>query len=295
MKSNTFSRLALGTVQFGLPYGINNTIGKVNQVEITQILQAALQYRINVIDTAEVYGNAENEIGHFINEHPECSSTFKMVSKCVPVNGIFNADSANATMRRLNIKQLYGYLLHDFSKVRNNKNFINEFLSLKNKCAIKKIGFSLYYTKDLEFLLENHFTFDLIQIPFNVFDQRFAAYFSELKRRNIEIHIRSSFLQGLFFMNVGNLPIKLKPLTSKVKAIQHVGISNNLSVEALALGFNFSFPEIDRVIIGVDNLKNFTDNLNASKQWVSPDILLELRKLREDDEQLILPINWGYE
>lgn len=292
MNSNSFSRLALGTVQFGLPYGINNTNGKVNQSEIKQILQAALQSRINLIDTAEAYGNAEHQIGQFVKEHPEALITFNMVSKCYTANGVFYADSALATMRRLNMNQLYGYLLHDFSIVRNNKNYINEFLSLKNKCPIKKIGFSLYYTKDLEFLLDNQFVFDLIQIPFNIFDQRFAAYFSELKRRNIEIHSRSCFLQGLFFMGVEYLPVKLKPLADKVKAIQQVGILNSISVEALALGFNFSFPEIDRVIIGVNNFKNFTDNLNACNQWVSPVIITELRKLREDDEQLILPINW---
>lgn len=286
------SRLAIGTVQFGLNYGINNTEGQVNREQISQILHAALKAGVNLIDTAAAYGTAEDELGHFFNDYPEVLNRIKVVSKYLPSDATINTDGALASLQRLKLSGLYGYLLHDFSKVRNDKNLINEFLSLKNKCAIQKIGFSLYYTKDLDVLLENEFAFDLIQIPFNIFDQRFATYFSELKRRNIEIHTRSCFLQGLFFMNAGNLPDKLKPLAAKVKAIQQAGTLNNLSVEALALGFNLSFPEIDRVIIGVNSFKNFADNLDACKQLVSPAILSDLRKLREDDEQLILPVNW---
>lgn len=286
------SRLAIGTVQFGLNYGINNKEGQVNREQISQILHAALQSGVNVIDTAAAYGTAEDELGHFFKDYPETMNGFKVVSKYLPSKGVMNKDGALASLKKLNINGLYGYLLHDFSKVRNSKEGINAFLSLKEQCAIQKIGFSLYYTKDLDFLLENNLAFDLIQIPFNIFDQRFASYFTELKKRNVEIHVRSCFLQGLFFMDAGNLPDKLKPLGAKVKAMQQVGVLNNLSVEALALGFNLGFPEIDRVIIGVNSFKNFIDNLDACKQVVSSAILSDLGRLREDNEQLILPVNW---
>lgn len=290
--TDNITRLAIGTAQFGLNYGISNMEGQVNREQISLILHAAIQAGVNLIDTASAYGTAEDELGYYFNVYPEVLNRIKVVSKYLPSDTTITMDATLDSLQRLKLNRLYGYLLHDFSKVRFNKYLINEFLSLKNKCAIQKIGFSLYYPKDLDFLFEYEFAFDIIQFPFNIFDQRFATYFSELKRRNIEIHTRSSFLQGLFFMDTKNLPCKLKPLTAKLKAIQHVGILNNLSVEALALGFNLSFPEIDRVIIGVNNFKNFADNLEACNQRISSAILANLRELREDDEQLILPINW---
>ena len=57
------NKLGLGTVQFGLPYGISNANGQTSAEEVKAILQAAAQHGISLLDTASAYGNAEAVLG----------------------------------------------------------------------------------------------------------------------------------------------------------------------------------------------------------------------------------------
>ena len=57
-------QLCLGTVQFGLPYGITNQTGQVPEKEVRSILALAASSGISLLDTAQAYGNAESVLGH---------------------------------------------------------------------------------------------------------------------------------------------------------------------------------------------------------------------------------------
>ena len=65
------SKFILGTVQMGLDYGINNSIGKISVEESFKILLKAYLSGITTLDTAEVYGEAHQLIGDFHRSHPE--------------------------------------------------------------------------------------------------------------------------------------------------------------------------------------------------------------------------------
>ena len=60
---NGINKIGLGTVQFGLPYGINNTYGQTQEVEVKVILQIASKNGITILDTAHAYGNCETILG----------------------------------------------------------------------------------------------------------------------------------------------------------------------------------------------------------------------------------------
>ena len=61
-------KIALGTVQWGLDYGIANKSGIPLDQDLKAILEFAKQIGINMFDTAIQYGNAEERIGKLLNK-----------------------------------------------------------------------------------------------------------------------------------------------------------------------------------------------------------------------------------
>ena len=52
-------KFILGTVHFGLDYGINNDVGKISEDDAFRILMISYQNGIRTLDTAGNYGNSE--------------------------------------------------------------------------------------------------------------------------------------------------------------------------------------------------------------------------------------------
>ena len=287
------SKIALGTVQFGLDYGINNLAGQIPRNEVFEILEFAHKNGICMLDTAAAYGNSETIIGNFISKTK--IADFKIISKYSSME--VEEDEINEailvdSIKKLNVKSLYGYLAHDFKKFRNNVKQIKKFLDLKKTGLINKIGFSFYNPQDLQFLIENKIEFDIIQIPYNVFDRRFESYFTILKEKNVEIHIRSCFLQGLVFMKPEKLPVNLVGISHKLSQLQSIAANSNISIHFLCLSFCLANTNIDKVILGVDSLQNLKDNISNLNNKTEQTVTDQLCALKEENESLILPINW---
>ena len=128
----------------------------------------------------------------------------------------------------------------------------------------------MYTPQELELLLSKYDLPDLIQVPYNHLDVRFEKLMEELHQKGVEIHTRSTFLQGLFFMNPDSLPEFFNPVREYLihlrKAFQSVeNIASNL------LGWTLEKPFIDKVVIGV----NAKDQLNSNIQGLG-DIKLDL-------------------
>lgn len=275
------SKLVLGTVQFGLQYGINSS-GRPNVEAVKKILAEAAKGGITTLDTSSAYGNSEEILGECITRGEE----FKIVSKYpkgkTPVKEMFNA-----SLKRLKIDNLYGYLLHHFEVYINNPKVWDEFVALKESGKVKKIGFSLYAPEELDLILENNTPFDLIQVPFNIFDKKFLPYMKYLHEQDVEIHVRSTFLQGLFFKDRNNLPEKLKPLKRYLLQLDEFSKHSGLSISEIALNYNFQNPYIDGVLIGVDNVVQLQNNL-ASVKSIPIDINIDVK-----EKELLNPVNWN--
>ena len=101
------SKIALGTVQFGTDYGVSNREGQTDAREVERILDTALEFGIDLIDTASAYGNAEQVLGRYD------LSSFKVVSKFMPPpEGAAIAGQLGTTLSNLRVDSLYGYLAH---------------------------------------------------------------------------------------------------------------------------------------------------------------------------------------
>ena len=275
------SKLVLGTVQFGLQYGVNSA-GRPSEEVVKSILSEASRGGIDTLDTSSAYGNSEEILG-------ECTTPkegFKIVSK-YPKGETPVVEMFNKSLNRMKVDKLYGYLLHHFEVYQSNPTVWNEFLALKKSGKVQKIGFSLYTPEELQFILNHKSPFDLIQVPFNIFDKKFLPFMKELHENGVEIHVRSTFLQGLFFKDRETLPEKLKPMKKYLILLDEFSKKSGLSISEIALNYNLQNPYIDGVLIGVDNVAQLQMNL-ASVKNTPIDFEIEVK-----EQDLLNPVNWN--
>jgi aryl-alcohol dehydrogenase-like predicted oxidoreductase len=276
-------KIALGTAQWGMEYGISNTKGIPSDQELSEIFNFASQANIDTFDTAGSYGNAEIRLGKFVNSAHKIISKFKAVSE---ENSI--EIQLNRSLGNLNQSKLEGLLFHNAQEVLTNDSIWDEINVLKNHGLVNKIGFSLYNPIELEQLLEKKINPDIVQIPFNILDRRFEDYFSLLKSHGTEIHVRSVFLQGLLINSSKESPKDFEQWDS-IWATYRAWLSsiNRSPIEA-CIQHVMSYDLIDKIIVGVTNLNELQEIVEAQSQ----DLQRAPISLKSNDENLINPLEW---
>ena len=283
-------KVGLGTAQCGLDYGISNTSGQTSEENVIKILELASSAGIKIIDTAHSYGNSEKIIGK------NNLKDFKIVTKSPPSLISPNKsikESFFESLDNLGLKKVYGLLLHNSDDIFSNdsRNRIKELQDLKSLGYLNKIGFSAYNKNQIHKAL-TFFKPDIIQLPFNVFDQNLLhdGTLDFLKSLNIEIHARSSFLQGLLIMDSSKIPTYFNKWGVYFKKWHHYCSSINSSPKSVALTFSAAQKLIDKVIVGIENKSQLLELINTPK--ISRE--LELKFLTCRDEGLINPSKWKF-
>lgn len=285
-------KLALGTAQFGMDYGIANKNGRISNNQVKEILEKARNSGVDILDTAINYGESEKCLGQIGITH------FKVITKlpAVPEN-ISNVETwieeqLTKSLERLGLRSIHGLLLHrpEQLKFSVGKKIIKALEDLKIRGLVKKIGISVYEPKELETLIES-FSIDIVQIPINIFDRRIIStgWLSTLKQKKIEIHARSVFLQGLLLMKYLELPEKfLSQNKLWIKWHQWLNQHDDITPIKACLGFVSSLKDVDRIIVGVDNIEQFEEVIEVIKN--TPDI--DYPNFECQDEKFLNPSNW---
>ena len=281
-------KLALGTVQFGLQYGINNKSGIPTELDLESIFSLAKKTGIEILDSAQGYGNAEERLGKFSSYDFQVITKFKKLETPYLLH-----KELRESLSKLNTECIYGYMAHDGDLLIKNPEWWHSLQEAKNHGLVKKIGYSLYSVNQLESLLTQNMIPDLIQFPFNIFDQRFAPYMSELVSLGVEIHTRSVYLQGLLQMNPERLSNNLEQLKPDLIKLRDIAVQNNLSISELCLGFALRNPFINKVVIGIDNASQLAENIYISqKDSLSKEVIRELLSIKVTELNLLNPLNW---
>jgi aryl-alcohol dehydrogenase-like predicted oxidoreductase len=283
-KSMDLSRLALGTVQFGLDYGISNTNGKTNAEEVKEILRSASEAGIDTLDTAAGYGDCEKIIGN-------CNSQqFKIVSKFSGT--VHSAEELSQSLEQslVNLKRasLYGYLAHDADTLLKQPDLWQSLLDMKHKGSIKKIGYSLYLPEQLEQLLAIDCIPGIVQVPYNFIDRRFEKYFEQLKSLGCEIHARSAFLQGLFFLEPAVLSSFFKPVQSLLVELKQQFKSNN-ELAGFLMSFVLKNNSIDKLVFGINTTAQLLENIN-NLQLNTASVMINWHA--DIPEEILMPNKW---
>lgn len=285
-------RIALGTAQFGLPYGIANQSGQVAYDEIESILGEARSAGLDTLDTAINYGACEQRLGEIGIGHWRVVTKLPAVpDDCPDISGWVRSNVAGS-MGRLKIKRLYGLLLHRPQQLLSpaGDDLYRAMVALKNEFKVEKIGVSIYDPEELDTLWPR-FRFDLVQAPHNVMDRRIATsgWLARLHEAGTEVHVRSVFLQGLLLVKQEDRPAafnRWQPLWDR----WHCWLADeHLTPLQGCLGFALSKPEIDRVVVGVDSVRHLREILACIDM---PNLMPPISLLSEDPD-LINPSRWS--
>lgn len=284
-------KIILGSVQFGIHYGINNAAGIPDDRELNRILDYAYASGIQSIDCAEAYGNALDRIAKY---QIASGNKFKIISKLKSIDDEWSAsDKINEILVKLGSTAFEAMLLHDVLKYLSNPELINILAAVKAKGLIKKIGVSIYTNEQFVRAIADK-EIDIIQLPFNLLDNESlrGPLLLEAKAAGKTIHVRSVFLQGLFFKNLDDLPAALRSLTPALQEIAEIAAEFKMSVQALALAYSLQNPLIDGVIIGVDSLAQLQDNIIAGSTHLSQSCISSINSIKIPDTTLLNPSTW---
>lgn len=278
-------KLGIGTVQFGCNYGISNKNGQVTYEEISRILNYAKEVGIDTLDTASLYGNSEEVLGQFD------LSEFKVVTKTIKVDKTLDRntnlekfrEAFYQSQKKLGYIQLHGLMFHEANDLlsQNGCELWDLVTDFKDKEYVEKIGVSVYTPEQLIEIIDK-FDIDIVQVPLNILDQRFVYLMKELKTKGIEIHTRSTFLQGLLLMK----DYEINPYFDEIKPLLNQIPEPKLSY---ALQFANNIKEVDKIIVGVTKEEELKEIVEAIKQEIKN---IDFDKFKITDEKFILPQNW---
>lgn len=282
-------RLALGTAQFGLAYGINNEAGQPTPAVVAEVLAAARAAGLTLLDTAAAYGNSEARLGELTEE----VSDFQLITKIGAGSPAQVARHLAESLARLRRARLYGVLFHAFGPLQAEPTAWQALRAARAAGQVARIGVSLYHPHEAEWLLAEGWDVDLVQVPYNVLDQRFAAVLPRLAARGVEVHVRSVFLQGLLLREPAFLPPFFQPLAPKLTRLRALATEAGMPLSAALLLFAAYAPGVARAVIGVDSAENLRENLAAAAYVRAAEALRPaLTALAESTDTFILPYAW---
>jgi aryl-alcohol dehydrogenase-like predicted oxidoreductase len=275
-------KIGLGAVQFGVDYGVSNTHGKTTKYEVSQILQFAYENGISLIDTATSYGSSESILGEVVtnDDWRFVTKTPNFSDNCLNSTHVnLLQESFNQSLFNLRKKNIYGLLLHSCDDLLKpgGELIFREMERLRENGKVKKIGVSAYSSKQIAAILDK-FNIDLIQLPINIFDQHLFVdgWLEKLKNKNVEIHARSTFLQGLLLMPRTTIPTYFLPINKKIELFSKSAQELSLSKLELALGYVMGINEIDKIVVGVNTIDQLSEIITASKVEIDPMKFTEL-------------------
>lgn len=284
-------KLALGTVQFGLPYGVANQLGQIDKDESLEILEYAKASGIDTLDTAISYGESEQRLGQVGVETWQVISKLPVIPESCQDISSWVEESVVGSLERLKISKLSGLLVHHPQQLMGNKGkeIFNCLTNLKEQGKIDKIGVSIYSPADLDDLWPK-FKFDIVQAPYSIFDRRMttSGWMKKINEAGTEVHVRSVFLQGLLLMDSVKRPENFERWKSLWERWDTWLEEQNLTALEACLGFTLANPDISRVLVGIDSLTQLKEIIAASNKSdvTVPDSLVT------EDVQLLNPVNW---
>lgn len=289
-------KLGLGTVQFGLDYGVSNPEGRTPEPEVARILRLAADNGIGMLDTAVGYGNSEEVLGRTLPAQHSFAIVTKTPALRVDEGGGEYVERVRESFRksisRLGQKRLYGILVHRAEDLlsAHGDQLMEALREFKQQGLVEKVGVSVYNAPQIDAILAR-FPIELVQLPVSVLDQRLIAsgHLSKLRRAGIEVHARSVFLQGLLLMSPDALPAYFATIRDHLAGYHAHLESLGLTLLQAALGFVLGLPELDHVILGVNSAAQLQEILAAQVAQVDAQ---SMARFALTDPAMLDPSRW---
>lgn len=258
----TFSKPMLGTVQFGLNYGIANRTGQPNAGSVAEILIEAANRGINVLDTAAAYGVSESILGEVLTE-TKLQDQFEIITKTPPLPPDLPESDAfdfinthlQESLRRLRRDSIAILLFHRESDLR----YLSQMKRLLDKGIVRGIGVSLDSTEFLQQALDVQY----VQLPCNLLDRRFDQFLRKASEKNMTVFARSAYLQGLLLMPEEEIQTSLADVIGYRRKLMALAEENDYDFKTFCIQFVLACPAVCSVVFGVDSVEQLRENLRA--------------------------------
>lgn len=284
----------LGTVQFGLNYGIANRTGKPPIEQVHEILTEAARSGINVLDTAAAYGESESVLGEVLIDL-DLRDRFHIITKTPPMSpDLVNKDALafirshlEESLRRLRQDRISVLLLHREDDLR--------YLPLMSKLIDEGYTGGIGVSLDSDRFLKEAEEAQYVQIPYNVLDRRFDSFLEKAHEHKTTVFARSPFLQGLLAMPIEEIPTHLSAVIPWRRIMEDLAKENEYDFKTFCIQFVLACPAITSLVFGVDRVDQLRENFRAfSAPPLSADLFAQAKEMIPLlEERLIRPAKWG--
>ena len=285
------NKIILGSANFDQIYGIKKNF--IKKSEIKKLFDLALKNKIKTIDTSPLYNKSEKIIGLLNNNRFKIISKIPKPPKNIKRENIrkWLKQKVMISLKNLKIKKFECLLLHNANSLlcKNGDEIYKGIRNMKINGFTSKIGVSIYDFNVLDKILKK-FKFNLIQAPFNILDQRLVekGWLKKLKKRKIEVHARSIFLQGILLLKHNQLPKKFIKFSKKLMVWENWLKKNKFSSLQVCLSFVLNQRQLDGIVVGYNN----TNQLNQILKLKQIKNNFSLPNLNIKDKKLIDPREW---
>ena len=252
-----------------LTLGMDLKKKKITTKNIKKIIQFSKKNKIKYLDTAINYDNSNVILSKMNIKRFNLISKISLPKKNIKDLKNWIIQSVIKERNNLRIKRLYALLFHDTKILKKKKDIIQicEAIDyLKEKKIIKKIGLSIYDPAELDKYFD-YYNFEVVQFPLNIFDRRIidSGWLDKLKKKQVELHARSIFLQGLLLLNKKNLPKKFLKWEKYFRSFDKFVEEKKISKKCACVSFVRNYSKIDKFVIGVNNYQQIRENLDLIK------------------------------
>ena len=282
------NKLVVGSAQFGSKYGISNKVGVVSQKEVVSILKECEKQDISSLDTASNYGIAEKVIGNAMKRIDNYN--WKIITK---INDSESDVSEQIRIARSKLKYPINTVLAHSSELYMKK-IQSQLFENKLKGEIKKFGVSLYTKDEIIEVLGSEILPDIIQLPLNILGNGLYknGILKKINKKKIEVHARSVFLQGLFYLSKDVIKKNFSEAGPPLRKLNKIALKAGVSVAELSLLWVTSIKEIKKVIIGVESSKQLKMHIDSMKKKINGKYFKNALEISFNNESILNPSKW---
>ena len=294
-------KLRLGTVQFGMDYGV---IGqkKPSLDYCVNCLDYATQNGITAIDTAEAYGTAQEVVGAFLQKKTIPRESLNISTKFKPnVLDDFQpgeykkviVERLEATLRTLHTDYVDAYLFHSARYVFNQE-MLEALNSVVDMELARTVGVSVYEPDEALECIRNPLI-KFTQFPYSLFDHRMkdAGVFEAAVNSDCNIEVRSAFIQGLILLDEEEIPEFLAEAKPIIKKLKKIAADTGISRVALAMAYIKRERIVSHLVFGVDSIEQLKEDIELFNQDTPKDVLAIMDKeFAGIKAEVVMPSLW---
>ena len=300
-KNLNMSIFSLGTVQLGVDYGVVGKTEKPSEEYAHRILSAAMENGVNMLDTANNYGDSDRVIGSWLKtlkgEKPI------IVTKIGPFDHsseeALRADirtQAEKCLETLGVDVVDIMMAHNYSDYEKAPEVIKEeFARIKEKGIARLTAISVYSDNDYHDIARAGF--DAVQIPLNIFDQEriLDGGIKAMADAGMAIFTRSVFLQGLVFMDPEKLLPNMSFLKDTLVKFRSLAKELDMAPEVLAVSYVLSVEGVSSVVLGCqtpEQIKANADMVDKARHLTDEEMKKITEAFKDIDRKIIDPRCW---